>query len=146
MKLMRPLVSRTAHSTRSSDPIPSCLAAARSSPSVILFRARFLSIGSPSWTTMTGSPSITGRRSGNLEAPVGDDHGENGDRAARKHEAGDREVVLGHALLDEIPDHHEQDQVERLQRSELPPADDPRHEEDEEEREGCAEDDVHSGR
>ncbi len=79
----------------------------------------------------------------NLEAPVGDDHGEHGDRAAREHEAGHREVVLGHALLDEIADHDEQDQVERLERGELPPPDDPRHEEDEEEREGCAEDDVH---
>ena len=110
---------------------------------MILFRARFRSIGSPSWTTMTGSPSITGRRNGQLEAPVGDDHGEHGDRAAREHEPGHREVVLRHALLDEVADHDEEDQVERLERGELAPADDPRHEEDEEEREGCSEDDVH---
>ena len=67
MKLIRPLVSRTAHSTRSSDPIPSCRAAASTSPSVIRFRARFRWIGSPSWTTMTGSPSSTGRRKGSLK-------------------------------------------------------------------------------
>ena len=112
---------------------------------MILFRARFRLIGSPSWTTMTGSPSITGRRNGTLKLRKRD-HGEDGDRAAREHEAGHREVVLGDALLHEIADHDEKDQVEGLQRGELPPADDPRHEEDEEEREGCAKDDVHGRR
>ena len=82
-------------------------------------------------------------KEGELGAPERDDHGQHRDRASREHEPGHREVVLRHALLDEVADHDEQDQVERLERGELPPAHDPRQEEDEEEREECAEDDVH---
>jgi hypothetical protein len=82
-----------------------------------------------------------------LKAPrqIREEDGQDRDRPDCEHEAGDGEVVLRHALLDEIPDRHEQDQVEGLQRVQLPPADDARQQEDEDEGEGCANDDVHQG-
>ena len=57
-----------------------------------------------------------------------------------------RVVLLGHALLDEVADHHQEDQVERLHRRQLAPPDDPRQQIDEEERDGCADDEVHQGK
>src|SRR5215212_7123420 len=57
-----------------------------------------------------------------------------------------RVVALGHALLDEVTDDDEQDDVERLERAELALADHARHEEDERVDDGSADDDVHGAR
>ncbi len=143
MKLIRPLVSRTAHSTRSSDPIPSCLRrgqdlAERDPVPREVSLDRLTVLDDDDRLAVEHRP-----QEGELEAPVGDDHGQHRDRPSREHEPGHREVVLRHALLDEVADHDEQDQVEGLERGELPPAHDPRQEKDEEEREEGAEDDVH---
>jgi hypothetical protein len=54
--------------TWSSDAIPCCRAAPATSSIVIRLRARFRSIGAPSWTTITGSPAITGLAHGSLKS------------------------------------------------------------------------------
>jgi hypothetical protein len=59
------------------------------------------------------------------EPQVGDPPLQNADRRCDDEHAGDRQVVLGHAGLDQIPDDHQQDEVERLQRGQLPPPDVP---------------------
>ena len=64
MKLIWPLVSSTAHWTSSSEPNCWPRASAASSSCVIRFRRRLRSIGFPSWTTITGSPSSIGRSRG----------------------------------------------------------------------------------
>ena len=55
------------------------------------------------------------------------------------------EIVLRHALLEQVADDDEEQQVERLERAQLAPADQPRQQEDEDEREEGADDDVHQG-
>ena len=67
MKLICPLVSSTPQRTSSIDASWLWRAAAASSSSVIRFRRRLRSIGFPSSTTITGSPSSAGRRRGNLK-------------------------------------------------------------------------------
>ena len=103
MKLSWPFVSSTAHLTASIDSIWFWRAAASSS-SVIRFRRRLRSIGFPSSTTITGSPSSTGRRRGK-RARVRDDDRHQRDRRTDEQRARDGEVVLGHPLLDEVADH-----------------------------------------
>jgi hypothetical protein len=46
-------------------------------------------------------------------------------------------------LLDQVTQHDEEDQVERLEGRELATTDRPCHEPDEEEHDDCADDDVH---
>ena len=60
--------------------------------------------------------------------------------------AGDREVLLGHALLDEIADHDEHDEVERLHAGQFSPPDHAHEHPDEDEDDGGADDDVHYGK
>src|SRR5215207_3689911 len=71
MKLIWPLVSRTAHSTSSMCAICALsLACAASSSSVMRLRRRFRSIVFPRSTSTTGSPSSSGpRRRGKRNAP-----------------------------------------------------------------------------
>src|SRR6188508_1227909 len=68
-----------------------------------------------------------------LERAVRDRHRHQRDRAASEHQPRDGEVVLRDSLLDEVADHHEQEQVERLHRRQLAPADDAREQEHERE-------------
>ena len=82
---------------------------------------------------------------GEAKARPREEHRHQGHRADREDRARHREVVLRHALLDEVADHDQQDHVERLERRELAPSHDPRHEPDEGEEDDCAEDDVHQG-
>src|SRR6266511_89895 len=85
-------------------------------------------------------------RAQDLEPPgqVREEDRERPDGSDREHQARDGEVVLGDTLLNEVADRDEQDEIERLERVELAPSDDPRQEKDEQERNGCSEDDVHS--
>ena len=145
MKLMLPFVSSTAQRTSSSDASWFWRAAAASSSSVIRFRRRLRSIGFPSSTTITGSPSSAGRRRGKRKLEYETATVISAIVPPTRIAPRDREVVLRHALLDEVADHHEQDQVERLQRGELAPADHPRQQVDEEEGDGCADDEIHQG-
>ena len=69
------------------------------------------------------------------EDEVGDSHRQDRERASGEDEAGERVVALGHALLDQVAEHDQEDEVERLQRGELAAADHARDDEDEEERE-----------
>jgi hypothetical protein len=105
MKLMCPLVSRTAHSTRSSDPIPSCLAAARSSPSVIRLRARFLSIGSPVLDDDDRLAVERRSQEGNLEAAVGNDHGGHRAKLRRSRDLEPRSRALGGTDIDSLAEY-----------------------------------------
>ena len=57
--------------------------------------------------------------------------------------AGQRVVALRDALLDEVADDDEQDDVEGLGRAQLPPSHDAREQVDEREDDECAEDEVH---
>jgi hypothetical protein len=57
-----------------------------------------------------GSPWITGRIRRNRQDL------QRADRAQSQQDAGDRQVVLGDAGLDQVTDHDQQDQVEGLQR------------------------------
>src|SRR5580765_1390920 len=74
---------------------------------------------------------------------VRDGHLQERDRARGEDETGHRVVALRHALLHEVTEHDQHDQVERLERRQLAAADDPRQEEDERESEGRSDDDVH---
>jgi hypothetical protein len=60
--------------------------------------------------------------------------------------AGERVVALRDPLLDQIADHDDQDQVERLHGAELAPADGARDEQDEEEDGDGAQDEIHGPR
>src|SRR5581483_6364740 len=72
-----------------------------------------------------------------------DEHLQHHERPDDDHGAGHRVIVLGQTLLDRVPDHDQQDQVERLERRELALADDPRQQEDEAEQEGGSKDEIH---
>ena len=82
----------------------------------------FRSIGFPFWTTTSGEASSTLRAARNRN--VSQDVPTARRAKVPDGEAGPRQghVALRHALLDEVADDHEQDQVERLERGELPPA------------------------
>ena len=84
---------------------------------MIRLRRRLRSIGLPSSTTITGSPSSTGRSRGKRKLAKETATVSSAIVAADEQRAGDREVVLRHALLDEVADHHEHDQVEGLERA-----------------------------
>jgi hypothetical protein len=65
-------------------------------------------------------------------------HHDDDDRRAR-----DREVVLGDPLLEEVAEHDEQHDVERLERVELTAVHDPHEDDDEREEDEAAEDEIH---
>src|SRR5213596_1259634 len=73
-------------------------------------------------------------------------HGEQRERDDDRRRAGQRVVALGDALLHEVADDDEQDEVEGLHRAQLAPADHAREQQDEEEDVGRAEDEVHNRR
>ena len=144
MKLSWPLVSSTAQRTSSSEAMPCWRAAAASSSSVIRLRRRLRSIGLPSSTTITGSPSSSGRSPGNRKLVYDTATVSSATVPPTSIIAGDREVVLRDALLDEVADHDEQDQVERLAASDSSRRPDhARQEEDEDEPDDGADDEVH---
>ena len=68
---------------------------------------------------------------------------ENGDRPDREKRAGERVIVLRQALLHRVAEHDQQDQVERLERRQLSPADHPHQHVEKDEDEDAAENDVH---
>ena len=143
MKLIRPFVSSTAKRMSSSEPIDFWRASARISSTVMRSRRRLRSRIRPSAISSVGSPSSSGRSrlKRKLSHAVRDEqHGERGEHRRR---AGQRVVALRDALLDEVADHHEQDQVERLHRAQLAPPDRARDHEDEHEDERGAQDEIH---
>src|SRR5690242_13303252 len=77
---------------------------------------------------------------------IREDDSQDRDRSDGERHSRHGEVVLRHALLHEIADRHEQDQVERLERVQLTPSDDAGQQQDEEKRDGCSNDDVHQGK
>src|SRR6185503_16587860 len=74
--------------------------------------------------------------------PRGSDR-EEGERADREDEPRERHVALGHPLLDEVADHDDEDQVERLEGGQLTATGDAEQDVDEDEGGGGPKDDVH---
>jgi hypothetical protein len=109
MKLISPLVSRIAQRIFLSESICWMRAWAAISSTEMRSRRRLSSIGLPSSTRTTGLPRA--------REPPGDPRGRDDHerkRPDREHGAGYRVVLLGDALLHEVGDHHQDQQVERL--------------------------------
>jgi hypothetical protein len=81
------------------------------------------------------------------EAPacVGHGQGQQAEHPDREDKPGEGEIVLCHALLEQISHDDQEQQVERLERAQLATSDQPGQQEDEDEREEGADDDVHQG-
>ena len=81
-------------------------------------------IGSPPRITMTGVPRMIGRRRGHRHERVRQGDGQQGEDADREKRGGERVVLLGHGLLDEVAHRHVDEQLERGDLGEAGPADD----------------------
>ena len=79
------------------------------------------------------------------ELDRGQQHDERGDGGDRGERSRQRLVFLRHALLDEVAHRDHQDELERGELRELLLPHAPRHQEEEEERHGGPEDDLHQG-
>src|SRR5215211_2414968 len=84
-----------------------------------------------------------GTKPGDTEVEVSNENGHQCDHSRDDQGARHRIVVLGDALLDQIAENHEHDQVEGFHGGELTPPDHPEQEKDNEKGDECANRDVH---
>ena len=95
---------------------------------------------------MNGSGSRIGTHPREAPAEIGHRQRQQAEDPDCEDEAGHGEIALRDALLDEVADHDQEHQVERLERAQLAPTDEPCQDEDEEERDYCSNDNVHQGK
>src|SRR5205823_3060005 len=90
------------------------------------------------WLPLSDEPNAPG-----AEGRPANAHRQQGDRRDDDQRSRYRRVALRDALLHQIAQDDEEDDVERLERAEFAPSSDPRYQEDEEEDDGGADDQIH---
>ena len=146
MNVISPLVSRIPHSISSSEPIPFLRA---DFEHFFLADALTLRVPLEALAVLDDHDRLALEHEARLlRAAIADPRDRrlhDRDRARGEHQAGERVVALRHALLDQIAEHDQEDQVERLERRELAPPHHPRDEEQEAVHQCCANHDIHRG-
>ena len=142
-KEILPSASSTARSTSPRRRMPCCRAAATRSVSESRCRRAAASRMAPSRITTTAVPLTSPRTPGEAPLHVGQRDGQQREDADRQHAPGDREVLLGHRLLDQVAHGDVEQQLEGAELAERGPADGAGHRPQEHEHDGGADDDLH---
>ena len=133
MNEIRPLGSRMASLTLARSSMPCWRAASSTSSIGSRSTSRVRSIGRPSWTMTIGTPSDDGRHAARAPRDVRQHRDPERERRPGQHGAGQRVVLLGDALLDDVAERDQQQQLERRQVGQRPPLQPAREHEQEDE-------------